>query len=74
MRKENLELWTRNPVECIQELLGKTTLAEHIKYEPEKIWREVDGKRQRVYGEAWTADRWWQLQVLDTNIKSTNLL
>jgi Plavaka transposase len=32
---EKLELWRRDPVECIRELLGNPALKNHMKYAPE---------------------------------------
>ncbi|KIJ53565.1 hypothetical protein M422DRAFT_87064, partial [Sphaerobolus stellatus SS14] len=35
---EELELWRRNPIECICEIIGNPALEDHIKYAPIKIF------------------------------------
>ena len=32
---EKLELWRRDPVECVRELLGNPALKDYLKYAPE---------------------------------------
>ncbi|PIL28797.1 hypothetical protein GSI_08841 [Ganoderma sinense ZZ0214-1] len=55
---EDLELWRRNPVECIADLLGNTAFKDFIVYEPVKIKRNG----QRYYSEMCTGDWWWKIQ------------
>jgi hypothetical protein len=55
MPPEKLELWRRDPVECVKELLGNPALKNHMKYTPEWVYEDVEGKN-RVFGEMWTAD------------------
>jgi hypothetical protein len=64
---EELQLWHRNPVDCVQELLGNPTFKDVIKYAPEKVYCDEDGK-VRVFGETWTGDWWWELQVRDCSL------
>lgn len=59
---EEVQLWQRDPVECIRELLSNPAFKTLIKYAPEKVYRDADGN-VRVFGEAWSADWWWNLQV-----------
>jgi hypothetical protein len=59
---EELELWRRNPVECIQELLGNPALDGDIAYAPVQCFTDKDGTN-RVIDEGWTADWWWKTQV-----------
>ena len=61
---EEVELWARDPVECVRELIGNPLFRENIRYAPERVW--VAGRRRtqrRVYGEMWSADWWWKTQV-----------
>lgn len=37
LRKEVLHLWKRNPVECIEELLGNPAFREHMRFAPERV-------------------------------------
>ncbi|EIW82966.1 hypothetical protein CONPUDRAFT_53096, partial [Coniophora puteana RWD-64-598 SS2] len=60
--EENLELWVRNPVNAVEELLGNPHFLEHLAYAPERIYS--DGERLlRQIDEMWTADWWWETQV-----------
>lgn len=59
---EKLELWYRDPVECIRELLGNPVFKDVIKYSPEKLYKDSEGKVE-VFNEMWTAEWWWKIQV-----------
>ena len=59
---EELELWSRDPVECIYELLSNPMFKDSISYVPEKVYEDSKGKT-RIYDEMWTADWWWDVQV-----------
>jgi len=56
---EEVELWRRDPVECVQELLGNPQFAEAMSYAPERRFR----RKIREYGEMNSADWWWTVQV-----------
>lgn len=56
------ELWMRDIGECIGELLGNPDFQDHISYKPMRVFQDPE-KTERVYGEAWTADWWWDMQV-----------
>ncbi|KAI0361041.1 hypothetical protein OH77DRAFT_1443024 [Trametes cingulata] len=55
---ENVEIWRRNPVDCIRQLIGNPVYDGHIAYAPVKVTR--DGTR--YYSETNTADWWWTMQ------------
>ena len=59
---EELDLWRRNPVECIQELIGNPTFRDKIVFEPARYFTN-DACSNRLIDEAWTADWWWKAQV-----------
>ena len=62
MLEEDLELWRRDPVECVKELIGNPAFKEFMSYVPERVY--VDNKGQeRIYDEMWTGDWWWETQV-----------
>lgn len=61
-RTEDLELWFRDPIECIEELLGNPNFKEYLSFTPERAYADMEG-RQRIYDEMWTADWWWNMQV-----------
>ncbi|KAI0687640.1 hypothetical protein BC835DRAFT_1286335 [Cytidiella melzeri] len=63
MRTEVVELWKRNPVECIKDLLANPMFADHMRYEPERLYEDKDGKRP-IFNEMWTGEWWEKLQKL----------
>lgn len=52
---EELDLWRRDPLECIRELIGNPAYHGKISYAPEKVYRDKEGNI-RVYDETWTGD------------------
>ncbi|KAI0764847.1 hypothetical protein C8Q74DRAFT_1370751 [Fomes fomentarius] len=56
-----VELWCRNPVECIRELLGNPKFKEHLHYAPKKLFWDANGT-DHIYSEMWTGDWWWDTQ------------
>ena len=61
-RTEQLELWYREPVGIVRELMGNPMFRDVMRYSPEKIYRDEEGK-ERIVNEMWTADWWWKMQV-----------
>ncbi|OCH87280.1 hypothetical protein OBBRIDRAFT_691715, partial [Obba rivulosa] len=61
-RTETLELWKRNPIECIQELSSNPAFYEHMRYAPERLYGDPMGK-ERLYENMWTGDWWWEMQT-----------
>lgn len=59
---ETLELWWRDPVECVRELMGNPMFRDVMRYAPEKVFTDAGGKNELV-SEMWTAEWWWKLQV-----------
>ena len=59
---EQLELWFRDPVECVKELIGNPAFKDRISYVPERVYTDDEGK-VRVYDEMWTGTWWWDTQV-----------
>ena len=59
---EQLELWHRDPVECVKALIGNPAFKDFISYVPERVYRDDKGK-VRVFNEMWTGDWWWETQV-----------
>ncbi|SJK96778.1 uncharacterized protein ARMOST_00024 [Armillaria ostoyae] len=62
-RTEELELWYRDPVECIRELLENPIFRDSMKYAPEHIVLDWHRKVE-VINEMWTASWWWELQQI----------
>jgi Plavaka transposase len=61
-RTEVVELWSRDPVECVRELIGNPAFRDHVRYSPERLYKDKDGKDQ-VFDETWTGEWWWKVQV-----------
>jgi hypothetical protein len=59
---ENLELWHRDIIEAIEELIANPSLREHMKYAPIKMYEDQERTR-RVYEGMETCDWWWEMQV-----------
>ncbi|KAJ6533437.1 Zn-finger domain-containing protein [Mycena vulgaris] len=65
LMSEELELWMRDPVECIRELMGNPVFREHMAYAPERVYSTEEGDEEsRIFDEMWTAEWWWKLQKL----------
>lgn len=62
MPVEKLELWRRDPVECVRELMGNPAFREGLFYAPERVYTDAEGT-DRMYDQMCTADWWWDTQV-----------
>jgi hypothetical protein len=62
MLQENVEVWMRNPVECIRELIGNSSFKEHMAYAPSRAYTDQAGLH-RVIDDMWTGDWWTETQV-----------
>lgn len=60
---EKLELWRRDPVECVKELMGNPALKKYMKYAPERLYEDIEATSQ-VFDEMWTGTWWWETQVI----------
>jgi Plavaka transposase len=61
-RRETVELWRRNPVECVQELIGNPEFKQYMKYAPYRLYMNDDGTEQS-WDEMATGSWWWDIQV-----------
>ncbi|KAJ6625726.1 hypothetical protein B0H10DRAFT_2174006 [Mycena sp. CBHHK59/15] len=62
---EDMELWIRDPVECIKELMSNPAFKNHMAYAPERVYSRRDGRESsRIFDEMWTANWWWKIQKL----------
>ncbi|KAI5990101.1 hypothetical protein EDD15DRAFT_2170625 [Pisolithus albus] len=61
MEGEEVELWVRDPVACVRELMGNPAFDGEIAYAPEKVFTDLHGTTRR-YDEMWTGDWWWETQ------------
>ncbi|KAJ7040177.1 hypothetical protein C8F04DRAFT_1314136 [Mycena alexandri] len=61
MRHEQVELWWRDPVECVKELIGNPAFRNDMRFAPQKLY--ADGRETvEVINEMWTASWWWEIQ------------
>ncbi|KAH7904150.1 hypothetical protein BJ138DRAFT_1019522 [Hygrophoropsis aurantiaca] len=58
---EELELWLRDPVDCIREMMANPAFAGVMSYAPEKVYVD-ETEAGRRYDEMWTGDWWWEMQ------------
>lgn len=61
-----VEFWTRDPVECVRELLSNPAFKNDTVYKPRTVKRRCGGVEESVYDEMWTGDWWWNMQVINT--------
>ena len=66
-RTEVVELWRRDPVECIRELIGNPAFRDHIRYAPEHVYKDEEGENQ-AFDETWTGEWWWKTQVSQISV------
>ncbi|KAJ6508168.1 hypothetical protein C8R45DRAFT_1050452 [Mycena sanguinolenta] len=64
-KTEIVEMWCRDPVECVRELVGNPAFTKQC-YEPCHIFKRCeDGTlSNREFNEMWTGDWWWEAQLL----------
>lgn len=73
---ETLELWMRDPVECVQELIGNPAFREVMEYAPVRETEVVDADSEdevmgdeeeeipdQFFEEMWSGEWWWEVQV-----------
>ncbi|KAF8811835.1 hypothetical protein BYT27DRAFT_7208143 [Phlegmacium glaucopus] len=59
---EDVDLWCRDPVECIKELFGNPEFQDIQCYSPCRVYQDEAGTN-REYDEMWSADWWWDTQT-----------
>jgi hypothetical protein len=62
--KEVLELWSRDIIGVIRELLENSTYGNNLVFVPCREWSGAE----RKYGEMWTGEWWWKVQVSRSNV------
>jgi hypothetical protein len=68
---EEVELWRRDPIECIEELIGNPAFREYIAYAPELVYADDQGKT-RIWDEMWNGDWWFKIQARDMTLRPVN--
>ncbi|KAH9852900.1 hypothetical protein C2E23DRAFT_729774 [Lenzites betulinus] len=62
VKKETVEVWSRDPVDCVRELMDNPGFHDSIRYAPERQYADINGK-QRIYGNMGTANWWWDARM-----------
>ncbi|KAL1660996.1 hypothetical protein GGF50DRAFT_129833 [Schizophyllum commune] len=63
LQTEDLELWYRDPVECIRELMGNPLFRDALCYEPGREFEQrPHGLEEESVNEMWTGAWWWKIQ------------
>ena len=69
IRKEQLEFYYRDVIECIQSLYGDQQFAQDLVFT--LAWHYTNPEHTcRIYNEMHTGDWWWTVQVCDYNYGS----
>jgi hypothetical protein len=69
--KEEVEIWVRDIIEVIRELIGNTLYGQKLVFVPRRVYLNGD-QSQRQIDEMWTADWWWRIQVSFSSLKHYN--
>ncbi len=59
---QTIELWKRDPVACIKELMQDPQFAKHMRYAPEKMYTD-EGMKHQAFDEMATGKWWWAMQA-----------
>lgn len=62
MVTEVVELWRRDPIDCVKELFSNPAFKDKTSYKPRKVFTD-ESRTERVYGEMWEGEWWWTMQV-----------
>ncbi|CDO76939.1 hypothetical protein BN946_scf185006.g21 [Trametes cinnabarina] len=61
-KTERIELWSRDIVECVKELMGSATLCDSLAYAPTRQYVDEEGQ-ERLYDNMWSGNWWWDVQT-----------
>ncbi|KAI0055548.1 hypothetical protein BV25DRAFT_1815428 [Artomyces pyxidatus] len=60
---ETYEVYFRDVMECVRSLYSNPEFVQHMAYAPEQHFAD-EGMKNRMYGEMYTGDWWWQVQAV----------
>lgn len=61
---QDVDLWRRDPVECIKELIANPAFCANMQYELVRVYNDVaGGPEHREWSQMRTADWWCDIQV-----------
>ncbi|OSD03873.1 hypothetical protein PYCCODRAFT_1365213 [Trametes coccinea BRFM310] len=61
-KTERVEIWSRDVVECVRELMGNPSFRDSLVYQPERHYADAAGSN-RVYANMWTGNWWWDMKL-----------
>ncbi|KAJ7646307.1 hypothetical protein DFH06DRAFT_1270854 [Mycena polygramma] len=61
-RTETAELWFRDPVECVKELIGNPSFKDVMDYKPTRLFKDAEGTEEFIKEMA-SASWWWKMQT-----------
>ncbi|KAJ6454809.1 hypothetical protein C8R45DRAFT_1188877 [Mycena sanguinolenta] len=59
---ETAELWFRDPVDCVRELIGNPAFKDVMDYAPMRLFLDAEGKEEFIK-EMSSAGWWWKMQL-----------
>ena len=57
------EVHTRPVWDWALDLIANPQLAPHFVWDAERVYKHNGEEYEHFYGEPWTCDRWWDIQV-----------
>lgn len=63
---ELVEIWMRDILEVVQELLGNIAYGKQLVFVPQKVYLNGNDGERKI-DEMWTADWWSEIQVSNVN-------
>lgn len=67
VRTEDVEVWFRDPIQCVRELMGNPAFRDVLQYAPCHLYADSEGK-ERVINQMSSGDWWWKIQVISHHI------
>ncbi|EJF60224.1 hypothetical protein DICSQDRAFT_63569 [Dichomitus squalens LYAD-421 SS1] len=61
-KKEIVELWKHDVVDCVRELIGNPLFRDALRYAPEHEYADDEG-HTRIYSNMWGGNWWWGVQT-----------
>ncbi|KAF8578780.1 hypothetical protein K439DRAFT_1648683 [Ramaria rubella] len=70
---EELEMFHWDPVECVWELISNLAFRNMLHYAPVEVYEDASCT-EHIYNEMWTAEWWWNIQLLPPGVTITPVI
>ena len=70
LKTETAELWFRDPLECVKELIGNPSFKDVLDYAPTQLFVDAEGAEEFIK-EMSSAGWWWKMQVSNSLLSLT---